>query len=161
MASNKVQANQFERQNAVVASMHMLLFLPCSCDTRWIYHFIMQVLITGTYAPLYLHLRKNLDDDYHYFVVYLMSLHMLSAIIQIGSSNWFLAAGSFSHVSGIAAILLLLLKVSPVIAMNVCLPILLWFGITFIYHLALGSMCVTAIVDVDDVEAQLAAQGLP
>ncbi|CAL9218734.1 unnamed protein product [Arabidopsis halleri] len=63
----------------------------------------MQVLITGTYAPLYLHLRKNSDDDYHPFVVYLMSLHMLSAIIQIGSSNWFQTAGSFSHVSGIAA----------------------------------------------------------
>lgn len=43
--------------------------------------------------------------------------------------------------------------------MKVCLPILLWFGITFIYHLSL--MCFGAIVDVDDVEAQLAAQGLP
>ncbi|KAG7595028.1 hypothetical protein ISN45_Aa01g037520 [Arabidopsis thaliana x Arabidopsis arenosa] len=160
MASNEVQANQFGRQNAAVSDVLAKPLRTCCCDKRWIYQLIiMQVLITGTYVTLYLHLRKNLDDDYHRFVVYLMSLHLLSAIIQIRSTNWFLAAGSFSRVSGITAIFLLLLKISPLIAMNVCLPILLWFGITLIYHLCL--MCFGAIVDVDDVEAQLAAQGLP
>ncbi|CAH8361076.1 unnamed protein product [Eruca vesicaria subsp. sativa] len=120
-----------------------------------IYNIVMHVVIVGTVVPLFFHLRKN--NYYFSTVSALIAAEILSFVFQLACVNdWpeALVYGSLSHVFGVTSIFLLLRLISPVLAMRTCIPILVWFGITFIYHV--GSCCCAAIQS--DFERNLKAR---
>lgn len=107
-----------------------------SCDSV-IYNIIMHVVIFGTVVPLFYHLQRN--NEYFSTISFLIACQILCFLVQLGlvNTNWpeAFVYGSLSHVFGVAAILLLLRLISPVLAVRTCIPILVWVGITFIYQL--------------------------
>lgn len=118
-----------------------------SCDSV-IYNIIMHVVIFGTVVPLFYHLQRN--NEYFSTISFLIACQILCFLVQLGlvKTNWpeAFVYGSLSHVFGVAAILLLLRLISPVLAMRTCIPILVWVGITFIYQIV---SCLCRAIELD------------
>ncbi|CAA7013855.1 unnamed protein product [Microthlaspi erraticum] len=111
------------------------------CDS-WIYSVIMQVVIIGTLIPLHIHLQEN--NDYFYFVRYMMGMQFLFLIAEIGCFKLRIQGrvmGSISHMCGVVAIILHLRLISSALAMGIGIPLSLWILITIFYT------CIVASVD--------------
>ncbi|WZZ36226.1 hypothetical protein YC2023_019627 [Brassica napus] len=88
------------------SSMHMLVVLR-RCNT------VIYNVIIGTIVPLYFHLLQN--NEYFSLVSFLISVHVLLTLVQLGCVNsWHeaLAYKSLSHVFGVTAIYLLFCLIS-------------------------------------------------
>ncbi|CAH2036570.1 unnamed protein product [Thlaspi arvense] len=115
------------------------------CDTA-IYRVVMQVLIVGTLVPLHVLLQKK--NDYFFLVRFIMGMYGFLLLVdivtsvtfwltEIGSLNERVGAkimASISHFVGIAAIILHLRLISPVLAMCLVIPVPLWISITLLYR---------------------------
>ncbi|CAA7013853.1 unnamed protein product [Microthlaspi erraticum] len=135
--SAKEVAEAKDRMDRYAHAIEFMKFLeetkdePMSFSDSWIYSVIMQVIIIGTLIPLHIHLQEN--NDYFYFVRYIMGMQVLFLIAEIGCFKQRLQGrvmGSISHMCGVVAIILHLRLISWALAMGIGIPLSLWTFIT-------------------------------